>query len=101
MHRGPLGLPRLSGIGPFVDDNTIPKAVPEEDIDDIKVTIAEESMLSEREAETLLYKRRGLTHAEVARMMNVEKSTVDEFSRRMKEKFEVAKTTAGVLEDIF
>lgn len=55
--------------------------------------IANETFLSDRQAEIVLLKRRGLTHEEIAANLGIEKGSVDAQSSRINTKYETAKRT--------
>lgn len=60
--------------------------------------LAENTVLSQREAEVAAHKQvTGASHDTIAERIGLEKSTVDEYSRRMKEKVGKAKITTNEL----
>lgn len=60
--------------------------------------LAENTVLSRREAEVAAHKQvTGASHETIAERIDLSKSTVDEYSRRMKEKVRKAKVTANEL----
>lgn len=62
--------------------------------------LEEATTLSEREALTVALKDSGWTHEEIAEWGDLQKSTVDEYSRRANQKLETAKQTVETLEPI-
>lgn len=52
--------------------------------------LADETSLKRREAEVFVLKDRGLSHAEIAEELEIAKSTVDEYSRRINDRIERA-----------
>lgn len=61
----------------------------------------EESGLSGREAEVVAAKDQGLTHAEIADELDLPKSTVDEYSRRARSKFNDARNLIDALGETY
>lgn len=62
--------------------------------------LAENTVLSQREAEVAAHKQvTGASHEMIAERIGLEKSTVDEYSRRMKEKVRKAVNTQNELSD--
>lgn len=60
--------------------------------------LGERTVLSKREAEVAAHKQiTGASHATIAERLNLDKSTVDEYSRRMKSKIKAAKVTQNEL----
>lgn len=53
-----------------------------------------ETVLSERESSVYVLKQRGLNHEQIRRILGVTKSSVDEYSSRIREKVELASNTA-------
>lgn len=64
--------------------------------------LAENTTLSQREAEVAALKQlTGATHARIAEILDLDKSTVDEYSRRLNAKAEKANTTAVELSEFY
>jgi len=62
--------------------------------------LAENTVLSQREAEIAAHKQiTGATHEVIAERVGLQKSTIDEYSRRMKEKVRKAVTTTNELNE--
>jgi len=62
--------------------------------------LAENTVLSQREAEVAAHKQiTGASHETIADRIGLKKSTVDEYSRRMKEKVRKAATTKNELSE--
>ena len=60
--------------------------------------LAERTVLSARESEIAAHKQiTGASHATIAERLGLKKSTVDEYSRRMKSKIEAARVTQNEL----
>jgi len=60
-------------------------------------TLTEQTVLKPREAEVRALKEQGLTHQEIADRLNLSKSTVDEYSRRINDRLERARATVDLL----
>ncbi len=60
--------------------------------------LIDNTVLSRRESEVTALKEQGMTHEKIAELIELDKSTVDEYSRRMKQKVQKAKTTGNELE---
>lgn len=62
--------------------------------------LRERTVLSKREAEVAAHKQiSGATHETIAERLDLDKSTVDEYSRRMKEKVKKSRVTQNELSD--
>ena len=62
--------------------------------------LSQDTVLTRREAEVAAHKElTGASHGEIANRLGLTKSTVDEYSRRMKEKVRKAATTKNELSD--
>jgi len=88
-------------FGPFIkiiDDEN--ENLPDEFEEEIKF-IQEETTLSLRESQVYVLKTRGFTHEEIGNILNIKTSTVDEFNRRIKQKFRQASNTVENLDDIW
>ena len=60
--------------------------------------LADRTVLSKREAEVAAHKQiTGASHATIADRLDLDKSTVDEYSRRMKAKVQAAQVTQNEL----
>lgn len=60
--------------------------------------LREKTVLSKREAEVAAHKQiTGATHQTIADRLDLDKSTVDEYSRRMKSKVQAARVTQNEL----
>lgn len=60
-----------------------------------------ETTLSEREAEVAALKQLGgYSHNRIAGLLDIDKSTVDEYSRRITDKIRMAEKTIAELEDL-
>jgi len=60
--------------------------------------LAERTVLSDREAEVAAHKQlTGASHATIAERLNLGKTTIDEYSRRMRSKVRAAKVTQNEL----
>lgn len=64
--------------------------------------LAERTTLSEREAQVAALKQLiGASHSRIAEILDLDKSTVDEYSRRLNEKAETAAVTADELSEFY
>lgn len=61
--------------------------------------LREETSLKRREAEVRALKEQGLSHEEVADVLGISKSTVDEYSRRINDRIRRAKATVDLLDE--
>lgn len=62
--------------------------------------LAEDTTLSRREAEVAALKQlTGASHSRIAKILEIEKSTVDEYSRRLRVKAQTAAVTADELSE--
>ena len=62
--------------------------------------LREQTVLSEREAEVAAHKQiTGASHETIAERIDLSKSTVDEYSRRFKDKVKRAKATTAELDE--
>lgn len=62
--------------------------------------LEEQTYLSEREAQVLTLKRYGLSHGAIGQQLDVARSSVDEYSRRINQKAEKAKRTVAAVEGL-
>lgn len=63
--------------------------------------LEEQTFLSKREAEVAALKQLdGYAHASIANFLDIDKSTVDEYSRRVAKKLDKAQATVEELEDL-
>lgn len=69
--------------------------------EELAQSLEEDTLLSERQAQAIAYDSLGLSREEIADVLNIERSTVDEHFRRARNKLEKAKTTSEALEDVF
>ncbi len=69
------------------------------DVDDRATELEETTALKRREAEVQARKERGDTHQEIADALDLSKSTVDEYSRRINQRIAEARATIAELED--
>lgn len=60
--------------------------------------LVETTALKRREAEVYALKEQGLSHAEIADELEISKSTVDEYSRRINDRVERARATLAELD---
>lgn len=70
-----------------------------EDVEQRASYLSNTTVLSEREAEVQALKEAGLTHEQIAERLEVSKSTVDEYSRRINQRLKQAKATVRQLGD--
>lgn len=61
--------------------------------------LRERTVLKRREAEVYALKEQGHSHVEIAAMLDIAKSTVDEYSRRINDRLERARATVAMLDE--
>lgn len=60
--------------------------------------LREETVLKRRESEVAALKEQGMKHEDIAGMLGIKKSTVDEYSRRLRDRVRRATVTANELQ---
>lgn len=68
---------------------------------DMRVEELEDAGLSGREAEVVALKERGYTHAKIAEIVTLPKSTVDEYSRRARKKVKQARALVDAAGEVY
>ncbi|PSQ42886.1 hypothetical protein BRD17_07450 [Halobacteriales archaeon SW_7_68_16] len=68
------------------------------DHDERAELLAERTVLKQREAEVQALKEAGRTHAEIAETLDLSKSTIDEYSRRINDRLVRAEATLDEIE---
>ena len=67
----------------------------------VNVVSSDDVLLSERELQVLILKSNGLKHKEIAKELDITRSTVDEYSRRLNQKYEKSENTVDELGDVY
>lgn len=61
--------------------------------------LQERTVLKRREADVYALKEQGYSHGQIADLLDLSKSTVDEYSRRINDRVKRAKETVAILDD--